>query len=86
MEDFLIIIGHFYPRGAHDSGSRAYTLPPHVALESFNETNDDCNVQHLDMARRGVHTVTMLIRVRDLQLIAHREWKPADLNQAELTL
>lgn len=86
MEDFILTMGTFNPRVAPGCDSRAYTLPEPLALEVFNDANNDCNERHSLLARAGTHVVTMLIRVRDLQLIAHREWKPADPNQPELPL
>lgn len=84
MEDFIFLM-HTFPTG-NVGGSRAYTMFEHDAIEAFNLTNDDCNADHAELAARGVFVVTMLIRARDRELIAHREWKPADPNQPELPL
>lgn len=86
MEEFIITMGTFNPLVPPSASSRAYTIPECLALEVFNETCDDHSDAHANLARKGTHIVTMLIRVRDLQLIAHREWEPADPNQPELAL
>jgi hypothetical protein len=87
MEEFIFTIGYFPAKGAPSCGSRAYVLTECDAVQAFNETNNDRDAQNRSEAdAHGERTVTMLIRVRDLQLIAHREWKPADPNQPELAL
>jgi hypothetical protein len=86
MEEFIITMGTFNPRLPPGASSRAYTVPEPLALDAFNSANDANSETNSRIARNGTHVVTMLIRVRDLQLIAHREWKPADPNQAGLPL
>jgi hypothetical protein len=86
MEDFILVVGTFSPRVPAGCGSRAYTLPECLALEVFNKSSNECNERHSMLARNGTRIITMLIRARDGELIAHREWKPADPNQPELAL